>query len=70
VIKHEANRTPAAVDAILARDRNLLARFLLGSTAVRVVEHAPCPAIVAKGKIEPIKAKGKRWRARWMAAKT
>jgi nucleotide-binding universal stress UspA family protein len=35
-------------------DRNLVARFLLGSTAVRVVEHASCPVIVAKGKIGPI----------------
>ena len=30
-------------------NRNLVARFLHGSTAVRVVEHAPCPVIVAKG---------------------
>jgi nucleotide-binding universal stress UspA family protein len=37
------------------RDRNLMARFLHGSTAVRVVEHAPCPVIVAKGKIGPIR---------------
>lgn len=35
-------------------NRNLLARFLTGSTAIRVVEHAPCPVIVAKGKIGPI----------------
>jgi len=33
---------------------NLLARFLSGSTSVRVVEHAPCPVIVAKGKGGPI----------------
>jgi nucleotide-binding universal stress UspA family protein len=35
-------------------NRNLVKRFLQGSTAVRVVEHAPCPVIVAKGKIGPI----------------
>ena len=34
--------------------RNLLARFLQGSTAIRVVEHAPCPVVVAKGQIRPI----------------
>ena len=35
-------------------NRTLVARFFLGSTAVRVVERAPCPVIVAKGKIGPI----------------
>jgi nucleotide-binding universal stress UspA family protein len=34
--------------------RNMMARFLTGSTAIRVVEHAPCPVIVAKGKMGPI----------------
>jgi len=33
---------------------NLLTRFLAGSTTIRVVEHAPCPVIVAKGRTGPI----------------
>jgi nucleotide-binding universal stress UspA family protein len=35
-------------------DRNLMRRVLRGSTALRVVEHAPCPVVVAKGRIRPI----------------
>lgn len=35
--------------------RNLVMRTLVGSTTVRVVEHAPCPVVVAKGKIGPIR---------------
>jgi nucleotide-binding universal stress UspA family protein len=35
-------------------NKNLLSRFLMGSTAIRVVEHAPCPVIVAKGRVGPI----------------
>lgn len=31
-----------------------MTRFILGSTAERVVEHAPCPVMIAKGKIGPI----------------
>lgn len=32
----------------------LVTRFILGATAERVVEHAPCPVIIAKGKVGPI----------------
>ncbi len=35
------------------RDHDLVTR-LLGSTTKRVMEHAPCPVIVAKGKVDPI----------------
>lgn len=32
----------------------LVTRFILGSTAERVVEHAPCPVVVAKGSVREI----------------
>jgi nucleotide-binding universal stress UspA family protein len=38
-----------------SQNHNLATRFLHGSTAVRVVEHAPCPVIVAKGKANLIR---------------
>ena len=41
-------------DLVIVGERqhhSLVTRFLLGSTTVRVVEHAPCPVIIAKGKI-------------------
>jgi nucleotide-binding universal stress UspA family protein len=44
-------------DLVIVGERqnpNLLTRFLSGSTGIRVVEHAPCPVIVAKGRIGPI----------------
>lgn len=37
------------------QERHLVRRFLQGSTAVRVVEHAPCAVIVAKGKADPVR---------------
>jgi nucleotide-binding universal stress UspA family protein len=33
----------------------LLTRFLLGSTAQRVVEHAPCPVVIVKGHIGQVR---------------
>jgi nucleotide-binding universal stress UspA family protein len=33
----------------------LMTRFIMGSTAQRVVEHAPCPVVVAKGHVAPIR---------------
>jgi nucleotide-binding universal stress UspA family protein len=34
--------------------QNLMTRFLLSSTAQRIVEQSPCPVIIAKGKIGPV----------------
>jgi nucleotide-binding universal stress UspA family protein len=47
-----------AYDLVIVGERqhhDLVTRFLLGSTAVRIVEHAPCPVIIAKGKIGPVR---------------
>ena len=44
-------------DLVIVGERpnpNLLFRFLSGSDTIRVVEHAPCPVIVAKRKTGPI----------------
>ncbi len=44
-------------DLVIVGERpkhRLMTRFL-GSTAVRVIEHAPCPVIIAKGKTDPIR---------------
>jgi nucleotide-binding universal stress UspA family protein len=43
-----------AYNLVVVGDRQhpqLVTRFLLGSTAERVVEHAPCPVVIAKGKV-------------------
>ena len=37
------------------QERNLLRRFVHGSTTVRVVEHAPCAVVVAKGQVRPVR---------------
>lgn len=51
-IVREAETGPyAAVVVGEKQHRGLVTRFLLGSTAERVVEHAPCPVIVAKGHV-------------------
>jgi nucleotide-binding universal stress UspA family protein len=45
-------------DLIIVGERqhhDLVSRFLLGSTAERVVQHAPCPVIIAKGAAQPLK---------------
>jgi nucleotide-binding universal stress UspA family protein len=36
------------------QQQGLMTRFLLGSTTQRIVEQAPCPVIIAKGKIGPV----------------
>lgn len=44
-------------DLVIVGERQhhkLITRFVLGSTAERVVEHAPCPVIVAKGHCGPV----------------
>lgn len=45
-------------DLVVVGDRQhhtLVTRFLLGSTASRVVEHAPCPVIIAKGRVNLVR---------------
>lgn len=44
-------------DLVVVGDRQhhaLVTRFLLGSTASRVIEHSPYPVIIAKGQIRPV----------------
>lgn len=52
-----AEASAGQYDLVVVGERpahTLRARFL-GSTAIEVVEHAPCPVIIAKGKIGPIR---------------
>jgi nucleotide-binding universal stress UspA family protein len=44
-------------DLVIVGERQhhkLMTRFLLGSTAVRVVEQAPCPVVIGKGSCGPV----------------
>ncbi len=46
-----------AYDLVIVGEKQhhgLITRFVLGSTAERVVEYAPCPVLVAKGQIAPV----------------
>lgn len=46
-----------AYDVVVLGERqhhSLMTRFLLGSTAERVVEHAPVPVIIAKGEVHAV----------------
>ncbi len=54
IVREAEEGTYALVVVGQRPNRNLVARFLFGSTAIRVAEHAPCPVIVAKGRIQPI----------------
>jgi len=54
-IVREAEEGSYSLAVVGERQRHApMTRFLLGSTAIRVVEHAPCPVVVAKGKIGPV----------------
>ncbi len=50
IIREAAEGTYDLVIVGERKNPNLFARFLTGSTMIRVVEHAPCPVIVAKGR--------------------
>lgn len=52
----EAEETPYSMLVVGEKQHHgLLTRFILGSTALRVVEHAPCPVVVVKGQIGEVK---------------
>jgi nucleotide-binding universal stress UspA family protein len=55
-IIHEAHE--GNYDLVIVGDRqenNTINRLLQGSMAARVAEHAPCPVLIAKGRIGPIR---------------
>lgn len=55
-IVQEAEESACTVLVVGERQHHsLMTRFLLGATAERVVEHAPCPVIVAKGVARPVR---------------
>ena len=49
VIVDEASRSGAALVVVGSRGRGAIARTLLGSVAAEVIDHAPCPVLVARG---------------------
>lgn len=61
-VGHPAEEIVAAAeegdyDLVLLGERQhhrLMTRFFLGSTAARVLEHAPCPVVVVKGRVGPL----------------
>ncbi len=55
-IVKEAEEGPYDLVVVGERQHHTLrTRFLLGATAERVVEHAPCPVVVAKGRVTPVR---------------
>lgn len=48
LILGSAGRLPATLIAVATHGRTGLARVALGSTAMRVVHHSPCPVLVAR----------------------
>ena len=56
VILEEARAVEAQLIVMGARGRSAIARLLLGSVADRVIHHAPCSVLVARG--EPLALEG------------
>ncbi|MDQ4078915.1 MAG: universal stress protein [Chloroflexota bacterium] len=52
----EAENAPYSLVVVGEKQHHgLITRFVLGSTAQRVIEHAPCPVVLVKGQIGPIR---------------